>query len=107
MDYFTSLREAHAKQQREREEVACEMGQLIVELCGVLSKIETVLSSPQIAILIARQEALIMDEEERDTAEAAEVPGTRRPPPTAPVYPVPDMDSPPDPTRDEFDGPDV
>lgn len=62
MDYLTLLREAHAKLQREREESASEIGQLIDELSRVLQKMETVLSNPQIAILVARQEALIEGE---------------------------------------------
>jgi len=106
MDYLTSLREAHAKLQREREETACEIGQLIDEFCRVLQKFETVLSNPQIAILVARQEALI-EGEEGSPSLADDVPGLRRQSPPAAVYVVPDIDPIPDPACDEHDGLDI
>lgn len=69
MDYLTLLREVSTEQKRDREAAACEMRKLISELCQVAQKIELVLSRPQIAILIARQETLIEADERDDSTE--------------------------------------
>ena len=105
MDYITLLREAHAKQQREREDMACKIGALITDLSQIVQRAEVLLSSSQIAILVervARQEALIAGEELADDS-----PGLRQQPPPAAVYIVPDIDPIPDPAHDEHDGLDI